>query len=330
MSNESDNKSEERADVLTISPEEIKREEAEMEKDGGPLAWFARNSVAANVLMIILVIGGIANLRTIKQEVFPGFNLDFVMVQMVYPGAGPEEVERGAILVVEEAVRGADGVKRVSSTSREGFGVVSIELKLGEDVDKRLSEVKAAVDRVTSFPENMERPRIFSPSSQWEVISLIIHGGNSEKVIRSIAADTKEKLLRDNRVSKVDFGGAREYEISIEISQENLRRYQLTLTQVSSIVRDSTVELPGGSIKTESGEVLIRTTERRLTGPEFEEIVLIARPDGTTLTVGDIATVKDAFQDVDELVRYNGELALMMRVFRVGEEKPMLGCGGYG
>ncbi|MBL4633258.1 MAG: efflux RND transporter permease subunit, partial [Kofleriaceae bacterium] len=323
MTNESDNKSEERADVLTISPEEIKREEAEMEKVGGPLAWFARNSVAANVLMIILVIGGIANLRTIKQEVFPGFNLDFVMVQMVYPGAGPEEVERGAILVVEEAVRGADGVKRVSSTSREGFGVVSIELKLGEDVDKRLSEVKAAVDRVTSFPENMERPRIFSPSSQWEVISLIIHGGNSEKVIRSIAADTKEKLLRDNRVSKVDFGGAREYEISIEISQENLRRYQLTLTQVSSIVRDSTVELPGGSIKTESGEVLIRTTERRLTGPEFEEIVLIARPDGTTLTVGDIATVKDAFQDVDELVRYNGELALMMRVFRVGEEKPI-------
>lgn len=323
MSSTSDTEIEERADGITMSAEEIKAEEEEMDKVGGPLAWFARNSVAANVLMVILVVGGIMNLFTIKQEVFPGFNLDFVMVQMVYPGAGPEEVERGAVLVVEEAVRGADGVKRVSSTSREGFGVVSIELKRGEDADKRLSEVKAAVDRITSFPENMERPNIFSPSSQWEVISLIIHGGNSEKALRAIAADTKEKLLRDKRVSKVDFGGARDFEISIEISQENLRRYRVTLDQIANIVRNSAIELPGGSIKTESGEVLIRTTERRLTGPEFEEIVVISKPDGTTVTIGDIATVNDGFQDLDELVRYNGELAIMMRVFRVGEEKPI-------
>ncbi len=306
-----------------MTQEEIEQEEQEMKTVGGPLAWFARNSVAANVLMIILVVGGIMNLRSIKQEVFPGFNLDFVMVQMLYPGAGPEEVETGAILVVEEAVRGLDGVKRISSTAREGFGVVSVALKRGEDANQRLAEVKAAVDRITSFPENMERPNIFSPSSQWEVISLIIHGGDSEKSLRALAEKTKEKLLRDDRVSKVDFGGARAFEISIEISQENLRRYHITLDQVAQLVRSSAIELPGGGIKTNAGEILIRTTEKRLTGREFEEVVLISKPDGTVVTIGDIATVNDGFQDVDEIVRYNGELAIMMRVFRTGEEKPI-------
>lgn len=289
----------------------------------GPLSWFARNSVAANVLMIILVIGGFMNLRTIKQEVFPGFELDFVIVQLVYPGAGPEEVERGAILVTEEAIRGMDGIKEVKSTAREGFGVVSIALKNGEDTQERLSEVKAAVDRITSFPKDMERPFIFLPDPRWEVISLVIHGPQEEKALRAMAEEMRDELLRDKRVSSVDFGGAREYEISIEISQENLRRYQLTLDQVAQLIRSASVELPGGGVKTGRGEVLIRTTERRLLARDFEEITLIARPDGTTITVGDIAAVHDAFKDVDQITTYDGNPAVMMRVFRVGEEKPL-------
>ncbi len=292
-------------------------------KHRGPLAWFAHNSVAANVLMIILVVGGLVNLKGIKQEVFPGFELDFVIVQLVYPGAGPEEVERGAILVTEEAIRGMDGIKEVKSTAREGFGVVSIAIKNGEDTQQILSDVKAAVDRITSYPKDMERPNIFFPSSKWEVISLVISGPQEETALRAMAEEMRDELLRDSRVSSVDFGGAREYEISVEISQENLRRYQLTLDQVAQMIRGASVELPGGGVKTGSGEVLIRTTERRLNAREFEEVVLIARPDGTTITVGDIANVKDGFKDVDEITTYDGHPAVMMRVFRVGAEKPL-------
>ena len=302
---------------------EIAAEEEEIRKSKGPLAWFARNSVAANVLMVILVLGGFAQLRTIKQEVFPGFDLDFVMVQLVYPGAGPEEVERGAILVVEEAVRSMDGVKEINSTARENFGVVTVALKHGEDPQQRLTEIKAAVDRIVSFPQDMERPNVFLAAARMDVVSIMLHGEQSEKALRAMAEDTKDRLLQDPRISVVDYGGAREYEISVEISQENLRRYKLTLSQVADIIRNSAVELPGGGVKTERGEVLIRTTERRLVGREFEEIILIARPDGTAISVGDIATVEDGFKDVDQTTRYNGEPAVMLRIFRVGDEKPL-------
>ncbi len=306
-----------------FTPEELAKEEKDALAAKGPFAWFARNSVAANVLMIILLLGGLMNLKSIKQEVFPGFNLDFVMVQLMYPGAGPEEVERGAVLVVEEVIRGMDGVRDVTSTSREGFGVVTVALKTGEDAQQRLNEVKAEVDRITSFPQDMERPNVFLAAAKMDVISLIIHGDESEKALRAMAEEFKEELLRDDRVSMADFGGAREYEISIEISQENLRRYGLTIDQVAELIRASAIELPGGGVKTEKGEVLIRTTERRLVGQDFEEIILIASPDGTIVTVGDIATVRDAFKDIEQTTRYNGQPAAMLRVFRVGDEKPL-------
>ncbi len=308
---------------LVEPSEDIAKLEEEANKAKGPLAWFARNAVAANVLMIILVLGGFAQLRTIKQEVFPGFNLDFVMVQLVYPGAGPEEVERGAILVVEEAVRSMDGVKEINATARENFGVVTVALKQGEDPQQRLAEIKAAVDRIVSFPQDMERPDVFLAAARMDVVSLMLHGDQPEKSLRAMAEATKDRLLKDPRISVVDYGGAREYEISVEVSQENLRRYRLTLDQIAELIRNSAVELPGGGVKTERGEVLIRTTERRLVGREFEEIVLIARPDGTAITVGDIGTVHDGFKDIDQTTRYNGEPAVMLRVFRVGDEKPL-------
>jgi len=298
-------------------------EEEAAKKSKGPLAWFIRNAVAANVLMIILVLGGLSQLRTIKQEVFPGFDLDIVMVQLLYNGAGPEEVERGAILVVEEAVRSMDGVKEINSTARENFGVVTVALKSGEDSQQRLAEIKAAVDRIVSFPADMERPNVFLAAARMDVVTLMLHGNESEKSLRALAEETKDKLLDDPRISVVDYGGAREYEMSIEISQENLRRYQLTLEQVAGLIRNAAVEIPGGGVKTERGEVLIRTTERRLVGSEFESIVLIGRPDGTAITVGDIATVRDGFKDVDQTTRYDGEPAVMLRVFRVGDEKPL-------
>lgn len=313
------------SDETQLRSPEIVREEAEAAKSKGPLAWFARNSVAANVLMVILVVGGLVNLGQIKQEVFPAFDLDLVVARMTYPGASPEEVERGSLLAVEEAVRGLNGVKEVTSTARENLGVASVILKRGEDSKQKLNEIKAAIDRITSFPADMERPEVFLASTQWEVISFVLHGPQDEATLRALAEEARDKLLQDKRVSVVDFAGARDYEISIEISQEKLRQYSLTLDQIAQLIRRSTLELPGGGVKTGSGEVLIRTTERRLYGHEFESIALISRPDGTTVTVGDLVSepVRDGFTENDQITSYEGQPAIMIRVFRTGDEKPL-------
>lgn len=289
----------------------------------GPLAWFAQNSVAANIVMIVLLLGGYLKIDSIKQEVFPEFDLDLIVIQVPYPGATPEDVEQGVVLVTEEAVRSIDGVRRVTSTSAEGYGVVVVELLLGTDADSAMNDVKAAIDRVTSYPEDVERPTVFRPQNRFQVVSLVIYGDEDEKVLKALAESARDELLRDERITYVELSGIRPLEVSIEISQDDLRRYNLTLDQVAGVVRASSVELPAGGVKTAAGEVLLRTAERRDTGQEFEDIILMSRPDGAKLRVGDVATVKDGFAETDQLATYQGKPAVMVNVFRTGDQTPI-------
>ena len=289
----------------------------------GPLAWFATNSVAANIIMIVLLLGGYLKIDSIKQEVFPEFDLDLIVVQVPYPGASPEDVEQGVVLVTEEAVRPIDGVQRVTSTSGEGFGVVVIELLLGTDADDAMNDVKAAIDRVTSYPKSVERPTVFRPQNRIQVVSLVIYGDEDEKVLKALAEQARDELLRDERITYVALSGIRPLEVSIEVSQENLRRYNLTLDQVANVVRASSIELPAGGVKTAAGEVLLRTAERRDTGQEFEDIILMSRPDGAKLHVRDVATVRDGFAETEQLATYAGKPAVMLNVFRTGDQTPL-------
>lgn len=289
----------------------------------GPLAWFTRNSVAANVLMLFLLIGGVFGLKSVRQEVFPEFDLDIILVQVPYPGASPEEVEQGVLLAVEEEVRTLSFVKEVRSTALESMGVTTVVLERGTSPDEALSDVKARIDRITSFPEDSERPYVFQAVNRYEVISLVFYGEQSEAALRAMAEQAREDLLADERVSYVELAGVRPYEISIEVPQAELRRYGLTLDQVAAAIRQASVEIPGGGVKTAGGEVLVRTTERRQRGHEFESVVLISRPDGTAITVGDVATVKDSFAETDQRATYDGEPAAMVQVFRVGDEAPL-------
>lgn len=289
----------------------------------GLLAWMARNPVASNLMMIMLVVGGLFMLPTIKQEVFPEFELDLVIVNVAYPGAAPADVEEGVILSIEEAVRDVEGVKEVRATASEGVGVVTVELLMGTNQARALSDVKSAVDRIQSFPKDIERPVVSLAQNKKEVLSLVVHGDVEEKAIRKMAENVRDEILSLDEVDVVDLYGARPYEISVEVPREQLRRYNLTLDQVASRVRAASVETPGGGVKTAGGEVLVRTAARKNFGAEFAAIPILSRPDGSQILLRDLADVDDGFRDSDQEAFFNGERAIMVKVFRVGDQTPI-------
>jgi multidrug efflux pump subunit AcrB len=289
----------------------------------GPLAWMAQNIVAANLIMLLLLIGGAMMLPNIKQEVFPEFELDLVVVNVPYPGASPTEVEQGVILAIEEAVQGLDGIKEIRSTASESTGVVVIELLTGTDPDRALSDMKAAIDRITSFPEDIERPVVSLALMRRQVASLVVYGDRTEAELRTLAENARDALVADDEISYVELGGVRPYEISVEVPEESSRRYGLNLGQIATRIRAASVDLPGGGVRTDSGEVLLRTTERRHTGEEFGDIVLLSQPDGTEVRVRDVGTVVDGFAETDLETYYSGRPAAVVNVFRVGDETPI-------
>jgi multidrug efflux pump subunit AcrB len=294
------------------------------DKQRGPVAWMAQNPVASNVLMLILIVGGLVTLASgIKQEVFPEVELDMVSVGITYPGASPAEVEQAVVLAVEEAVRGIDGVKKVTSSATEGQASTLVELLLGADTDRALNDVKSAIDRITSFPEDVERPTVSVVSNRQQVISLVLYGDVDEATLRAVAENSRRTLLQDPRITYVELSGIRPLEISIEVPQAQLRKHGLTLDQVAARVRAASVELPGGGVKTQAGEVLLRTTERRDSGNEFGNIILLSHPDGSQVRVRDVATVRDGFREIDKEATYNGKRAVMLNVYRVGDETPL-------
>jgi multidrug efflux pump subunit AcrB len=286
------------------------------------IKWMAQNHVAANLLMMLFIVGGLALGFSIKQEVFPEINLDRIQVTVAYPGAGPDEVEEGILLQVEENITGVDGIKEITSVGAEGYGVVTAVIRDGENADNVLQEIKSAVDRIITFPEDAEKPVINKVLNRREVASLVVYGNVAERSLREQAEAMRDELLAMDEITQAELGGVRPYEISIEISEENLQRYNLTLNQVALRVRQASLDLPGGSIKAAGGEILLRTKERRYRGAEYGDIVILVNPDGSEVKLHDIATVKDSFEETDVYARFNGMPAAMVSVFRVGDEKP--------
>lgn len=281
------------------------------------------NRVTPNLLMLFLLVGGLFMSTRIKQEVFPEFDLDLVRVSVPYPGASPEEVEQGIVLVIEENVRAIDGVKEVTATAAEGRGTVNIELREGVDAQKVYQEIKQAVDRIVTFPQDAERPEVALQIRRRGVLDLILHGNASEWALRNLAEEVRDRLLQDPRITQVDLSAARPYEVHIEVPQETLRAYGLTLPQIAARVGATSVEVPGGGLKTDSGELLVRFNERREWAEEFARLPIITTRDGTVLRLGDIAGVRDGFMDVDRETTYNGHPAVTLEVFRVGRETPI-------
>jgi len=287
------------------------------------LAWFAENHVAANLLMLFLIVAGLATGLTMKIEVFPEFTLDRITVTTEYLGASPSEVEEAIIRRIEERVAGLAGIKRIDSVAREGSGTVTIEVMDGWDLKKLLDEVKAEVDSITTFPNEAEKPIVREMTRRTQVISLAVYGDAPESTIKNLAERIKNEITDLPGVTQADLFGVRTGEIHVEISEETLRRYGLTLGQVAEAVRRGSLDLPAGRVKTGAGEVLIRTKGRRYYAPEYADIPILTQADGTKVTLGQIADLRDGFEDVDLFARFQGKPAAVIQVYRVADQSAL-------
>lgn len=284
------------------------------------MAWFARNPVAANLLMFFLVVGGLTTLPGIPQKEFVDIDIDVITVAVEYPGAAPEEVEEGVCVRIEEELDGIEGIENLTSSSAEGACAVSIELIAGADASKALDDVKSRVDALDTLPEETESPVIERVTIRRSVIDVAVSGPLDERSLKELADRVRDEVAALPGITQVDVSGARPYEISIEVSEAALQRFGLTFDQVAEAVRRSSLDLPGGALKTDGGEILLRTKGQAYWGPEFAELVLLSQPDGTRLTLGEVARVVDGFEDTDQATTFDGEPAVMVRVFRVGAQ----------
>lgn len=287
------------------------------------IAWFARNGVAANLLLLVLVIGGVAATIATKRELFPTFSLDTVIVRVPFLGASPEDVEEMVIVRIEEAIQGIDGIKEITSTAQENLGSVVVTVDRGYDIARVKDEIKTRVDAIPSFPANTERPIIEELLLQKEVIRVSVFGDADERQIKEIAERARDDLAELPEISQVVVQGARAYEISIEVSEEALRKYDLTFDQVVSAVRANSIDLPAGVIRSAGGEILLRAKEQAYTGEEFGAIALLTSPGGAEVLLRDVATVRDGFEESEIATTFNGKPAAIVLAYEVGNEDPI-------
>ncbi|MGM0427184.1 MAG: efflux RND transporter permease subunit [Thermodesulfobacteriota bacterium] len=289
----------------------------------GIVAWFAGNHVAANLLMIFLLAAGIFTGLTMKLEVFPEYTLDRISITVEYPGASPAEVEEAMVQQIEESVAGLAGIKRIDSTAREGSGTIIIEVMKGWNLQTLLDEVKAEVDRIRTFPEEAEKPVVREMTRRTQVISAALYGDVAESTLKRLAEDFKDDITNLPGITYAELFGIREAEIHIEISEDTLKRYGLTLGQVAQAVRETSLDLPAGTVKTPGGDILIRAKGRRYYAGDYYDVPVITRPDGAKVTLGQIAELKEGFQELDISARFQGKPAAVIQVFRVADQNAL-------
>ena len=284
------------------------------------IAWFTDNPVAANLLMLILLVGGAFSLSSMHKEEFPSIEPGIIQITIPYLGAAPIEAERAVCIRVEEAIEGLDGIERMTATASEGACTVFLEVFADADLTVTLNEVKSRVDAINTFPAETEKPIVSSLQFRGKSISVVVSGKTDEATLKILAESMRDEIASLEGISQVSVNYARPWEISIEVSEQALRQYGLNLTDVSTAIRRASLDLPGGSIKADGGEVLIRSQGQAYLGRDFERIEVLSRRDGTSLTIGDIATVKDDFQEGFLQAKFNGERAVTISVYRVGDE----------
>ena len=289
----------------------------------GIIAWWARNSIAANLLMVILLAGGVYTALEIQKEVYPDFAVDIVEVEVGYPGAAPSEVEQGILLPIEETVRGVEGIKEMNSEAREGSGVVSIELIAGTDRMKAFQDIDQAVSRIRTFPDDAEQPEVRLQDRARGVMDLVLYGDADVFSLRILAERLRDQLLSEESITQVELNRVPDYVTHVEIPRSKLREYGLTLEEVAALIRESSEDVAAGSVETKAGEILLRMRERKEVAREFAEIEIVAASSGSTVTLGDLATITDGFEEGQFPSQFNQGPSVELNVFRVGDQSPL-------
>jgi len=285
------------------------------------IAWFARNDVAANLLMILIVaLGAMAISQRIPLEIFPSFEADMVRINVPFRGATPTEVESGVILRVEEALHNLEGVKRITSVATENVATIIIEIDRGYKAREMLGDINSRIDAVSTFPAETERPVVKLVQQRKEVINVIATGQLPERELRLLGERMRDELGALPGITQVELIGVRPYEISIEIAEHTLKQYNLKFDDIARAIENASLDMSGGVIKTSGGEILISTRGQAYRQQEFAAIPVITRADGTWLTLADIATVRDGFEDVPLKAEFNRQPMVAIEVYRVGSQ----------
>lgn len=297
--------------------------EPQLGVQSGPIAYMASNGVAANLCMFALVIVGLVSLTGLERKAWPAFEFNMVEVAVTHPGATPEEIEESIIVKIEERVRSLDVVKNVDSTSAPSVASVRMKLKTGTDMSKAIDDVESAIARIQTFPVDAERPVVREMSSYQSIMRMVLYGDASERTLKELAYGIEDGLTDLPNVSLVETTGIRDYEISIDVSLYRLRELGLTLQDVANTISASSLDLSGGDIKSSGPQVRVRTIGQRYEQHEFEDIIILSRDDGTVVRLGDIATVRDGFRDLDLIIEHENQSAVFVEIYRVEGENVM-------
>ena len=290
----------------------------------GLIHWFTHNHVAANFVMAMILLLGFMTWGKLKKEIFPETSIDAIMISVPYPNATPEEVEKGIIVPIEETIQDIEGIDRIRSTADQGSGNVQVDVENGFNTRNVMDDIKTRVDAIQNLAEEAEKPLLTELLIKAQVMSIAVSAETDERTLREIAEQVRTGLLTykggEISVTQASLAGVRDYEISIEVSEDTLRQFGLSFDDVATAVRKSSLDLPGGSVRTSGGEVLIRTESRRYSAEEFSRITVVTREDGSKVTLDQIATIRDEFEEDPIETRFNGESAILINVFRVGNE----------
>ncbi len=284
------------------------------------IAGGVRNPVLANLLMLCFLAGGFISARRMVREAFPRLSIDHVQVDVAYPGASPEDVESRVCTPIEEAVRGVPGIRRLWSAASENFGTIGLGLQTNvKDIQRVIDQVKELVDQIKTLPPEAEKPVVTETIIRTEVINVAVFGDAPERTLRQTAREIKDYLESRSGISQVSLSGVRDEEIVIEVSEEALLAYNLSIGQVMGVVRKSSLDLPAGVIRTAEEELTLRVTGQRLTAAEYEELIVLEKADAV-VRLGDIATIREGFEDAVIRGRFNGHAAVLVAVYKTKDE----------
>ncbi len=287
------------------------------------IAWFAENHVAANLLMVLLLLGGFYTALTIKKEIQPTVETNVISVSVPYLGAAPEDVEEGVCIKVEEAVQAIQGLEEITCTAREGLGRLSLEVNPDYDVDTVMDEVKVRIDGIATFPELTETPVVSRQQFEQPVMWISVFGDVDERTLKEFAQTARDEIVALPGVTRAEVLGGRPYEISIEVSEVGLEKYNLTFDEVANAVRRNSLDLPGGSIDTRGGSILLRTAGQAYRGQDFAQIVVRTNPDGSKVFLSDVTNVEDGFAEIPRYAQHNGQESIAIRVLSVGSQSEL-------